>query len=254
MFKKLALAIALFFSSLLFPSPLGNPALPSLLQEGFFIPDRCWSNPQLGFIGDFLIQKRLRPCRQSENLGLHKASLSGLSEIGVIAWSIRERFNFQIDLGSGQFNWQWKQIDRNVSGQSKGGLIWNGDGKLIILEVKDTTFAIDAQAGGWDWMRGSATSNGIALSKKTRSKLRYWQVGIAVTQKISLFSPYLGITVNRTRFKVTQLITGNGHMHSRHYLGPFGGCSMSNGNDFLINVEWRSLFEEGLSLSAQIRF
>jgi len=208
----------------------------------------------VGVSGDYLIQKRLRPCRQSNPLGLHKATLWGSSEVAAVAWSVRERFNFQVELGSGQFQWRWKQTGRNVSGRSNGGLIWSGDAKLIILEINDTTFAFDAHAGGWDWMDGHATTNGIALPETTQSYLRYWQIGAALTQKISLFAPYLGFAVNRTRFKVSHLPTGNGRMHARHVVGPFGGCSICNGSKILVNLEWRGWFEEGISLSTQVRF
>lgn len=248
-----AIAVLLFFSPL-FSVPVGNPSLPSLLQEGFFIPDKCWSNPQCGFSGDYLILKKMRPCRGSKSFGLHKATLYGTSEIGSVAWSIRERFNLQAELGSGQYHWRWKQTGRNVSGYSMGGLIWSGDAKLVVLEIRDTTFAVDAHAGGWDWMDGPAASNGVALTGKTESQLRYWQIGAALTQKISLFAPYLGFAVNRTRFKVSRLSTGTGRMHSRHTVGPFGGCTICNGSRFLVNLEWRGWFEEGLSLSGQLRF
>lgn len=250
----MAYAIAFLFTSSLAAVPIGNPALPSLLQEGFFIPDECWSNPQCGICGDFLLQKKMRSCRASQSLGLHKGEIWGTSEVGAIAWSIRERFNFQIELGSGRFYWRWKQTGRNVEGQTNGGLLWSGNAKLVILEVKDTVLAADARAGGWDWMDGPANSNGSALDGKASSILRYWQIGAALTQRISLFSPYLGCAVNRTRFKVSKLSTGTGWMHARHVVGPFGGCSISNGAKFLFNLEWRGWFEEGISLSAQVRF
>ena len=172
----------------------------------------------------------------------------------MVAWSIRERFNFQIELGSGQFHWRWKQQERNLTGQSDGGLIWGADAKLILLEIKDTSFAVDTQAGGWDWMEGPASTNGVALAGTTQSKLRFWQIGVAVTQKIALFSPYLGLAANRSRLKISHLSTGNGTMHARHDLGPFVGCSICNGVKFLVNLEWRGWFEEGVALSGQIRF
>ncbi len=196
----------------------------------------------------------MRACHSSDFLGLHKGFISGTSEIGLLTWSIRERFNFQIELGTGQFSYGWQQKNLHILGNVRGGLIWGGDAKLIILSVRDTTFGIDAQAGGWDWMDGSSTHNSLAGGNHVRSLLRYWQLGMALTQKISLFAPYLGVAINRTRMKVWGLSTGTGRLHARHTLGLFGGCSISNGNRFLVGVEWRGWFEEGLSLSAQLRF
>lgn len=244
----------LFFVIPLFSAPVGNPTLPSLLEEGFAIPDTCWSNPQCGFSLDYLVQKRMRSCHSSKPLALRKGFISGTSEIGTFVWSIRERFNIQLELGSGQFSWGWQQRGRNVLGSSRGGLLWGGDAKLIVFNVRDTSFALDAQAGGWDWMDGTSKTNGLASGDHVTSELRYWQLGAALTQKISLFAPYLGFAVNRTRFKVWRLPTGTGRMHARHQIGPFGGCSLSSGNRFLMGVEWRGWFEEGIAFSAQIRF
>lgn len=246
--------LLLLFCVGLFGAPVGNPTLPALLEEGFLIPDTHWSNPQFGFSFDYLIQKKIRCCHSSKSLGLRKGFISGASEIGTLVWSIRERFNIQLELGSGQYSWGWQQKGRNVLGRSSGGVLWGGDAKLIILGIKDTTFAIDAQAGGWDWMNGSSTSNGFASGDHVNSLLRYWQLGAALTQKIQFFAPYLGFAVNRTRLKVWHLPTGTGRFHARHQIGPFGGCSISSGNRFLANIEWRGWFEEGLSFSAQIRF
>jgi hypothetical protein len=247
------LQCVLFFS-ILFSAPIGNPTLPSLLQEGFVVPDKCWSNPQCGFIGDYLVQKRFRSCHSNRSLDLRKACLSGTSEIATAAWSVRERLNIQLNLGSGQFSWRWQQGGRNIRGKARGGLLWGGDAKLIILGIRETSLAVDAQAGGWDWMNGSSTINGKAGADGVKSLLRYWQMGVAFTQKISLFSPYLGIAVNRTRFKVSQLTLGTGRMHARHNIGPFGGCSICDTSRLLLNMEWRGWFEEGIALTAQLRF
>jgi hypothetical protein len=234
--------------------PVGNPGLPALLEEGFVIQDTAWSNPQCGFSFDYLFQKRMRSCHSSDFLGLNKGFISGTSEVALITWNIRERFNFQIEFGTGQFSYGWQQKNLHILGNIRRGLLWGGDAKLIILSVRDTTFGLDAQAGGWDWMDGFSTYNGLAGSNHVKSILRFWQLGAALTQKIAFFAPYLGFAINRTRFKVSGLSTGTGRMHARHTLGLFGGCSISNGDRFLMGVEWRGWFEQGISLSAQLRF
>jgi hypothetical protein len=246
--------LSLIPSAFLFSTPVGNPALPALLQEGIWIPDTAWSNPQLGIGGDYLIQKRLRACHQSRSIGLSDASLWGGAETFSLAWSIREKFHIQAFLGTGQFHWQWRQIGHNTSGLAQGGLVWGGDSKLIILEMKDTVLAVDAQAGGWDWMDGPASTNATPLTAQPTSTLRYWQIGVAMTQQISLFAPYLGIATHQMRLQISHLPTGNGKMHALHSLGPFIGCSIGNGSKFLVNLEYRGWFEEGVSLTAHMRF
>ena len=224
-------------------APIGNPDLPFLLQKGCFLADTNWSHPQCGYSRDYLWQKRF----QSPHLS--KISLRGISDMGLASWTIAERFSLQAQLGSGQFTWRMVRSGRALEGQLQGGLLWSGDAKLIIIDMKDTAFSADAQAGGWDWMDGPTTANALVTANNT-SLLRYWQVALALTQKIGLFSPYLGMAVNRTRFKLVHL----GYLHARHDLGPFVGCSFSSGSYFLLNCEWRGWFEEGFSLSAQVRF
>lgn len=161
-------------------------------------------------------------------------SISGISESGTLIWNIKERSSIQIELGSGQYSWKLNHL----SGKSKGGLLWSGDAKLIVFQVKDLTFAIDAQYGGWN---------------HTGLLSRYWQLGPAFTYKIGAFSPYVGCAVNRTRSKLSSQ-KGTFWLHERHHVGPFGGCSISNGDRYLVNLEWRGCFEDGATLSVQIRF
>jgi len=224
------------------------------LDEGFILPDTSWTHPQVGFIGDYLATKRMRTCQASKELHIRKGYLSGTSELATFTWNIKEKINIQMQAGSGQFSWRWNQEGKNIQGHSSGGVVWAGDAKVIVIAVKDTTFAADFQAGGWDYMLGSSTIDAAFNTSVARSKYRYWQMGFAFTQNIGLFAPYLGYAVNSSRFKVSHMPTGTGRLHARHKTGPFGGISLTTGNRFLGNFEWRGFFEEGVSLSAQIRF
>ena len=235
--------------------PIGNPSAPSLLEQGFFIPDTSWTNFQSGVLGDWLSQQRFLARTSSQSFGLHRAELRGESQIGNITWNIAERLNIQVELGSGRFYWQWKQVGNTaILGQFSGGMLWSGSAKLVILEIKDTSLAADAHAGGWDWMTGHATSNGVPLARTVRSEMRYWQAAAALSQKINSFIPYIGVAANRTRLKIRKLESGIGWLRSRHTLGPFLGCTLSKGTDIALNVEWRGGFEQGAAVSGQIRF
>ena len=226
-----------------------------MLQRGFFISDTNFSNPQLGYTGDWLFQKRFQPRSASRSFGLHNAQLQGASQVGNITWNIFERINLQVELGSGQFEWQWKQ-DPSLffSGKIADGFICNGSVKAIFFEVKETSIAADAHVGGWNGMRGEGIVGGIPIKRTVHSKMHYWQLGVAVTQKISIFSPYLGIVSNQTELKISRLSTGTGRLRSRHKMGAFGGCTLSSGSYFFLNLEWRCWFEHAFSLAGQLRF
>lgn len=202
-----------------------------------------------------MTQQRYGARTSSQSFGLHRAELKGKSQVGNITWNIAERLNIQIELGSGRYYWQWKQVENTaVSGQLSDGMIWNGSAKLVIFEIKDTSLAADVHAGGWDWMRGHATLNGIPLHTTVESEMRYWQVAAALCQKLHFFLPYAGVAANRARLKIRKLESGIGWLRSRHTIGPFLGCTLSKGTDISLNIEWRGGFEQGTALSGQLRF
>jgi len=157
-------------------------------------------------------------------------------------------------VGSGQLFWSWNQNQKMFCGESDTGLVWSGSAKLVIFEVQDTAFAATGQIGGWDRMEGTVRFNGIPAAGKAKVKLRYWQAGAAVTQRIGFFAPYLGCIVNQTQFKVSHLKTGSARLEPQIIVGPFLGCTLSRGSRLLLNIEWRGWFEEGLAVSGQVRF
>lgn len=240
--------VSLLFALSLFAVPIGNPSSPFVLDEGFSIPDTTWSNVQGGVCVDYLINKRLH------SPSSHQSSLSGTSETCNFIWSIRDRLNIQADLGTGQFNWRYNRFGGAITGESRGGLLWSGSGKYILFQAKDTMVALSGSAGGWDWMNGPIFLDDHPLSHKAPSYLRYWQAALGVTQQISIFFPYIGVAWNRTRLHIAPASLKPTTLHAWHGMGPFGGCTLSSGNRFLLNMEWRGWFEEGASLSFQFRF
>jgi hypothetical protein len=244
----------LFCAFHLLAVPIGNPTAPSILEEGFFIPDTSWTNLQGGVAFDWLVKQRFCARTSSQSFGLHRAELSGSSQLGNATWNIAERLNIQIDLGSGRYFWQWKQVgDVAIEGDLSGGMLWSGSAKLVVIEIKDISLSADVHAGGWDWMKGHAASNGVPLGQTVYSEMRYWQFGAALSQKFDFLIPYLGVLANRSRLKISKLESGIGWLRSRHTMGLFLGCTLSKGTDIALNVEWRGGFEQGLAISGQIR-
>ncbi len=200
--------------------------MPALIEEGFAFPDTHWTNPQGALIGDCLLEKKMH--KHSK-----KVLITGVTESGAMIWSIRERFNLQGQIGSGHYTWKLSKMSLKLH-----GTLWSGDAKLIIFNVRDFNFCIDGQVGGWN---------------ATRALLRYWQVSPAITYRMGKFTPYAGCAINRTDGKLSK-IEKTIWIHEDQHLGPFVGISYSKGNCFLANFEWRGLFEDGLSVAAQVRF
>lgn len=245
-----------FSSFQLCASAAGNPAFPALLEQGIRIPDTCWSNVRVAFLEDLLLQKKYFARTSSRDLQLRRARLCGNSQIGCVAWNIVERCDIQFELGSGQFSWIWKQVgNMAISGHVADGLIWSGHIKLAVFEILDTIFAIDAHAGGWDWMKGHAYANGSSLSGTVLCEMRYWQIDAVLAQKIDqTLVPYIGAAVQRSRLKIKKLESGIGWLRSSNPLGLLLGCAFTQGDRIGLNLEWRGWFEQAISVSGQIRF
>jgi len=246
--------LLILFPAFFFSAPVGNPYLPSILEEGLFIPDTFWSNIQLGFTEDFLLQKKMKQSKESQIGSIRKARIQGIAQIGDISWTIREQFDLTAELGTGQISWSWTQPGLRLSGESDMGFFWGCSAKLVFFEIKDTAFSAFGQAGGADDLKSWVCFNGNPGSVKTKLKLRYWQAGGAVTQRIGFFSPYFGCLANQTFFKVSRLPDGAARLEPRMIVGPILGCTLSTGSTFSLNMEWRGWFEEGLSISGQVRF
>ncbi len=225
-----------FFSLFALPllaASVGNPANPVLLEEGFWIPDTFWSNVQAGATQDFLIQKKLKAAKKFSHLPLSRIRIEGNSQVADLVWSLREKINLQINLGSARFKWRWNDGGARIS-QSGSGFILGGDIKLVLLEAKDTVFAADGQAGIW---------------KDSGAEYSYWQGAFALSHKFRFCAPYAGWTFNGTNFKSDQIC-----FRALILSGPFAGCTFSNGSRFSLSAEYRGWFEQGASASAQVRF
>lgn len=201
--KKLLLFLAISASN--WAAPIGNPASPTILEQGFFIPDTVWCQPRVSYLFDYTQVKFKNHTHRSS-----------ISQLGALTWSIRERFDVSCILGGGR------------------DFIWYGEGKLILLEIKDTIFSIFGEAGGQD---GS------------HLKMRFWEAGAAFTQRLGSFSPYLGIAAQQSRWKINHV-----HPDQKHSLGPFLGCTVSNCKKISANIEWRGIIENSLTASAEVRF
>lgn len=204
---------------------MGNPASPALLQRGLFIPDTTWCQPRSSLLGDWVLSHSLN------GTGVRKAHLSNTAAVGAVTWSIAERFDVSILLGEAQGHVKWVEKDQKFN----SALVWGGAGKLILLEIKDTLLSAFGSAGGWN---------------ESHLKMRYWQVGAALTQHMKYVAPYIGVAVLRSRYT----LENSAYFHQRRPVGSFLGCSFTNGTNFSFNAEYRAIFENGVSLSGEVRF
>ncbi len=233
-------------------APIGNPASPALLQDGLFIPDTVWCQPRASFLEDFLTCQKLSGSRHETPV--NRIELDGISSLGSVTWSIKERLDLSFVGGSGSKKIHFSLSHVPYQYNFSGGLIWYGEAKLILIEVKDTTLSAYGEAGGWDWMSGPLKVDGEIVSRHADLLMRFWAVGATLSQKLGWFSPYSGVIVMRSRWKLDHTHIGGFYLHQKYPVGPLLGCSFCNTSKILLNLEWRGWVENAITLSGEIRF
>jgi len=241
------LASLLTLSFPAYSAPVTNPASPTLIQEGLFIADTFWCQPRASFSQDFT------STRQLHSSSAHNITTSSYTSLASATWSIRERFDLSLILGSAENYFRMYQDNQLLEFRPSGGLIWYGEGKLILLEVRDTILSIFGEAGGWDWMSGPAYVNQRPQKNDANLKMRFWQAGVSLTQQIGLFSPYLGVAVLRSRWKLTEP-SQTFRFHQKYTAGPLLGCALCTTSKISLNIEWRGMIENAYTVSGELRF
>lgn len=183
-----------------------------------------------------------------------RPSVHGFSQIFSVSWSILERADITASLGSGQNHYQWLIDSGAMEGKCSGGLVWYGQGKIILLEMFDTGVNLFGQAGGSNWMDGPASLNGAPLRKNASMKMRFWEVGGALSQKIGSFIPYAGAFICRSVWKFETHPFHTNYFHQQNPIGAVLGCSLSRGKSISLNLEWRGWNENSATLSGEIRW
>lgn len=255
MTKKLLRFPAIFASSALGASLIGNPADPALLEEGVWIPDSSWASLRAGISGDLLFEKRMRPCRYSSGLGVAKSEMSWKLACWDLGWNIKERFDLHLLAGpAASVKLKWQQGGAAYDALGDRGLFWGASSKLVLLEVQDTALGVDFHGGGIQWVEGPLLKNGVPESGTFSSRLYFWQIGAGLSQNLGALKPYIGAATSRL---VYVLSPGSGkrmRFHDLLAVGTFEGCTLSLGSSVFLSVEARQIFESGVSLSGEIRF
>ena len=247
--KKQLLSLVILSSKafLLFSAPIGPPSAPAILDQGFAISDHSWANFRAGYVQDFLFKQNLESNRVS------RPGVTSFSSVGTITWNIRERLDLQLFSGSGQLSWNYIQNNSFFSGRALSSWIWGGGAKLVLLEIQDTTVSLFGSGGYWQRMRGHYSSNEVPERRAAEIQMRYWQLGAGLSQKIGRFYPYCAAAIQRSRLLMS-LQEGPIKLYEEHQLGPVLGCTLTNGILYMLNLEWRGWFEQGVTGSCEVRF
>ncbi len=263
--KKIALTTALFLAGhSLFAAPVGNPAFPQLLQEGYFIPSSYWVALRLGYEGDFVGDGRLK---QREESSGRVDNFKQDTNSGTVTLNFLDRLDLIGVFGSSRVCTDWRftlpgpTTERMIL-ETNYGFLWAVGGRGVLYEWGNTILGIGGRYSGTALKPVTATINGVPIpTAGTRLHWKEWQIDLDISHKIDIFIPYLGIKYSNVHTKIGTFpteISDNGsgeiHMSNRNPVGIVIGCALTTGKFFMLNIEGRLIDEEAATIAGDFRF
>lgn len=248
-------------------SPVGNPAFPRLIEQGFFIPETSSVSVRIGYEGDFVSDARLEQDKEGagrvDNFGQNTNS-------GTVTLNYANRIDLYTVLGASQFcaDWRFEIFEDSILTIHRAQMetltqfLWGVGGQAILYETDTLTLGAGGRYSFCDaevlWLAVDALSQSVAGAL---CRWDEWQIDLDFSFHIDLFTPYLGVKyssahawVGSFSVPISMNDLGVNHFESRIPLGFFLGCTISNGKYFMLNVEARLIDEEAVTISGDLRF
>jgi hypothetical protein len=262
MMKRLAL-ICTFAVSSCYGLYNGNPSLPELPEDGFFIPKECWLGLKVGYLGDYVLSKSMIVHSKDSEASHEISSYSSFMNSGTFSLDFGNRAEFYGVVGGYQMKITQKLLgDNRVHFQSDQHVAWMAGFRAIAAYWGDTYLGADVKGFLCHPFVDKISLNDISL-ELDRSKIsdRQWQIGASVSHKVSMFVPYIGVTYNHTRVKLSNLSslknlvpTKTIRLKNKYSFGFVFGFGLTAETGFACNLEARLVEEAAITASADFRF
>ena len=256
---KIFFLVFFFIPIFIFCAPVGNLSTPCVLEEGFVIPDTKIINFRLGFLvydcQDLVMQ--FENSNEQQRFFLRK--IKAYANSGLITLNIKERLDLYTELGSFRlepiYSYRTNTALNLYKGKSESNLLCRAGAKLVLMEIGDFSLAADAKYSFFNASSSYLTQNDVPIADQTKYNMKEWQLGVGISQKISLLRPYLGIA-----YRDNKIIMDNTPFFDKLYLefkkkaGIFFGSTASLGSFVMLNGEIRLINERSIAISGEIRF
>lgn len=260
MLKKVLLSsclLAMCKASALFN---GSPALPQVTETGFFFTKDDWFSLKVGYRGDVLFDRSLRPT----NNNIQKMdAFRYLFSQGTLGINFVDRFEVYSSLGSAKFLVEPKVNNTTRLVMETGNrFTWGVGARGVLYEISKMCFGLDVKyqkaTPHFQWIN----RNGAPVGPPGKALLKYqeWQLGLGISYRVELFTPYIVgrycQTLGRYRNLPKGLLDNNEtsfKVKSRKKFGISVGTTLSNGNIFDLNLEARMIDEAAGSVALTIR-
>ncbi|MDE3045031.1 MAG: hypothetical protein KGJ02_00070 [Verrucomicrobiota bacterium] len=244
--------------------PVGDPAFPKIIQQGFFIPKSSSVSVRSGYEGDFVSDARF----QQYNQGVGRVdSYQQDTNSGTVTINFLNRLDIYTVLGSSRVVSDWRFTDlagivHRVELETMYDFLWGLGARAILYEWGNVCLGVGGRYEQSDYGPVWMTVDGAAKSANgTLLHWSEWQIDLAISYAIDIFTPYLGVTYTNAKATLgtfTMAIagddSGNNSFKNRTPVGVCIGCSLSTSKFFMLNVEGRLIDEEAVTISGDFRF
>ena len=252
------LAIFLFWPVWGFVAAVGNPAGPSMLQEGFAVADDVFINLKFGVENTYINNEKLKFRQKFENLDFKKPITSGFSAVGSFALNIKERLELYGKAGILRFAFDFQREAIRYQALGKNGLFLQGGGRAVIFEVKDLSLGADVRYLVTEAQAQSLTLNGAAAQPGAlKFYFKGWQLGAGISYQTEILCPFIGVVYRFARLKMKHASFFPEEaiqMGQRHRGGMYLGATVSSHDTFLLEIELRLINEKSATATGVWRF
>jgi len=242
----------------LYAVSVGNISIPSLLQEGVLFSDENWFNFRVGYEHSYIVDRKLRFAKRLQKQGFSMEKVKGQMNLASLALNIMERFDAYGKFGESYYSPTFYQNNILYELQSSYGGYYYGGFRLVLWEVKDTSFGFE---GGYGFFRSGTKFfyenqfpiDGVDFGFFSRE----WYINAGASHKMGCFIPYFAVSVCDIKAKIKRTHFFNKkqlRLDDREKTGYFLGVSFTRSSFFFLNAEAHFYNERSYSISGAMRF
>lgn len=258
-----------FFFSLFFLVPLWvwalpgcNPSSPLIPEEGFIMSKEAFLTLEAGYLGDWVFERELELRENEQGIRDQFDNFKRQTQSGFIGLNFADRVEFFSLLGVSNLKFsqlpsKTTKIDYNSDFQFYYGFF--AEALLAYWGKVDMSLA-----SSYGYYKGSfdhVEVNGASIHPNaSHYKYQEWNVSLAFSYKMDIFTPYLGFSYAHLQLKLKGLNTlplselNALTINNKRPVGLFGGFSIEPFKAVSLNLEARVIDEIALTLSLKVRF
>ncbi len=232
-------------------------------ENGVFIPDNFWMGIKTGYEGDIVFSRSMIA---HTSQGYVEHQISGFNSYfngGTLTIDFANRLSVYGALGSYRLKLTQNLVSENsVHYSSDAHLAAILGAKVIAACWGETQLGFDVKGFLSYPNLQSILLNGESVAvNSAKCSDRQWQIGAALSQRVSWFVPYIGLTYTHARLKIAGLSSLESlipqeevRFNNKYSFGFVFGFGLGPNRGFDINLETRLIEETAVGLNADFRF